>query len=172
VYALLGTIGHWLGVGALLLTCVVGVFSLVVGFPGTWMILAGSAVYAVATEFARISFQDLLWLAGLAGVGEVLEFWASIQGGPEASRRARLAAVLGAICGGLLGAPLLFGLGALPGAFGGAFLGAAAVAAFEGGTMAGALRVGLAAMKGRALGFLCKGAIAVAMVVLVLRSLW
>lgn len=165
------TLLYLLGLLLLALACAAGLLSLLFGLPGTFVILGAALVYAWATGFAAVTWVTLGWLAALAVVGEGLEFFAGAAGaagaaGQRPTRRATVGALLGGFAGGLLGAPFLFGVGALIGALLGAFIGAALAVASEGGGMGSALSVGLAAMRGRLLGFVLKSAIAVVMVVL------
>lgn len=160
---------HVLGLILLLLICALGLFALVLGLPGTLLITAAALVYAWATDFAAIGWSTIGWLALLAVVGEGLELLASGAGAASArpSRRVTLGALAGALVGGILGAPLLFGVGALLGALAGAFGGAALAVRSEGGSLAESVATGMAAMRGRLLGFVIKTALAVAMVVII-----
>ena len=105
--------------------------------------------------------------------GEAIEFGAGAVGvsGHRPSRRVAVAAIAGALVGGIAGAPLLFGLGALLGALCGAFAGAAIAAGSEGQSAAEAFRAGLAAMGGRLLGFVVKVSIAVVMLVVLAAAI-
>lgn len=160
-----------LGVLTLLVVCFAGVFSLLFGFPGTFIIVAVALVYAWATGFAAITWSTLGWLIGLALVGEAIELVAAAGGaGERPSRRVAIAAIAGGFVGGIIGLPILFGLGALLGALVGAFVGAAMAAASEGGSVDRSFRAGVAALRGRLLGFVLKTSLAVVMVVLVLTA--
>ena len=161
-----------LGVVALVTVCVAAVFSLVLGLPGTFVILAAAVVYAWATGFSAVTWATIGWLTGLAVLGEGIEFLASSAGAASArpSRRVFAGALLGSFVGGLVGVPFFFGLGALLGALAGAFVGAALAVAWEGGDTGAAVATGFAAMRGRLLGFVLKAAVAVTMVVLLLAA--
>ena len=65
---------------------------------------------------------------------------------------------------------MLFGIGSLLGALVGALAGAALAVISEGGTMSSALSTGLAAFRGRLLGFVLKTAVAVVMLVVLAAS--
>jgi hypothetical protein len=158
---------HLLGLAALFLTCLVALVSLLFGVPGTFFIVVAALVYAWATGFASVQWATIGWLAALALVGEAVEFAAGAAGaaGVRPSRRVTAAALLGGFAGGLLGTPILFGVGSLLGALAGAFLGAALAVAAEGGSLSAAFTAGLAALRGRLLGFILKAAIAVVMLV-------
>lgn len=158
---------YLLGILLLFLVCLAGLFSLLLGLPGTFLIVAAALVYAWATGFASVGWTTIGWLLVLAVAGEGVELLAGAAGatGERPSRRVAAAALLGGFVGGIVGTPLLFGVGSLLGALAGAFIGAALGAASEGSSAEASIRVGLAAFRGRLLGFVLKAAIAVAMVV-------
>jgi uncharacterized protein len=163
---------HVLGLLLLALFCLAALVSLVFGVPGTFAIVGAAAVYAWATGFASVQWSTLGWLTLLALLAEGIEFFSGSMAaaGARPSRRVTLSALLGGIVGGLLGTPLLFGLGSLLGALLGAFAGAAVAVASEGGSASIALRTGLAAMRGRFLGFVLKTGFAVAMVIVLFAT--
>jgi hypothetical protein len=163
-----------LGIVLLLLACVAALFTLVLGLPGTLLIVGLALFYAWTTDFTAIHWSTIGWLALLAVVAEGLEFLASGVGaaGARPSRRVTIGALGGAFAGGILGAPFFFGVGALLGALAGAFAGAALAVRSEGGTVDHSIRTGLAAMRGRLLGFVVKSAIAVVMVGIVAVAVW
>ena len=154
-----------LGLLALFGVCALGVVGLLFGLPGTWVILAAAGVYAWLTGFQTVASGTLGALFGLAAVAEVLEFTFAARGavGATPRRGVTVAALVGSLVGGLLGAPFLFGIGALVGALAGAFLGATLAVAGHGESAAAALHAGRSAMRGRLLGFVVKAACAVAM---------
>jgi uncharacterized protein YqgC (DUF456 family) len=160
-------IAHWLGILLLTVLCVSALLTLVLGLPGTFLIVLIGAAYGWATGFAEVTPGILGWLFGLALLAEAIEFVSAARGGGEAapkpSLRITVGAVVGAVGGGLLCAPLFFGLGALFGAFGGAFVGAGLAAIWEGHDRRVAVRHGMQALRGRVLGFVVKSAIATAM---------
>jgi len=162
-----GTVLHILGLLLLALVCVGALGSLLFGLPGTFLIVGAALVYAWATGFASVQWATIGWLALLAVVGEGLEFIAGVAGaaGERPSRRVTIWILLGGFVGALVGTPFLFGIGSLLGALVGAFAGASLAVASEGGGTGSALTTGLAAMRGRFLGFVLKAAIAVVMLV-------
>lgn len=163
-----------LGLLLLALGCTVGLVSLVFGLPGTFVIFASALIYAWATGFEAIAWTVPAWLFAMAVAAEVIEFVAAGSGrgvGGRPSRGVTIAAIAGAFVGGIVGTPLLFGLGSLLGALIGAFTGAAIAVSAGGGTVRESLSSGAAAFRGRALGFLIKSAIAVTMVVIVAVAL-
>jgi hypothetical protein len=160
---------HVLGIVLLLLACAAAVFTLVLGLPGTLVIVGIALLYAWATDFALIQWSTIGWLTLMAAIAEGLEFLAAGAGaaGTRPSRRVTIGALGGAFAGGIVGAPFFFGIGALLGALAGAFAGAALAVRSEGGSVEDSVTTGLAAMRGRLLGFVVKAGIAVAMVVLI-----
>lgn len=166
----MSNLGHVLGLLTLFGVCVLALFSLLIGFPGTLIILGVAVLYGWATDFAAVQWRTIGWLTMLAAGGEVIEFLASGAGvagaaGGRPSRRVLLSALAGSFIGGLAGAPFLFGVGALLGALAGAFVGAALAVTLQGGTYRRALSTGVAALRGRLLGFAVKTALAVVMVI-------
>lgn len=174
-HALVATVLWVLGIFLLALGCVVGLLSLIFGLPGTFIIVVTALLYAWATDFAVMSWTTPAWLFGMAVVAEIVEFVAAGVGTGGASglpsRRVTIATIVGAIVGGIVGTPFLFGIGSLLGAMAGAFIGAAMAVSSDGGTWRHSMRIGLAAMRGRLVGFVIKSAIAVAMVVVVVAAL-
>jgi hypothetical protein len=167
---------HALGVVLLFGACLIAIISLVLGFPGTFVILGAAVVYAWATDFAAVRWSTIGWLTILAVAGEAIEFLASGVGAAAAdvgppSRRVWISALTGGFIGGLVGTPFLFGVGALLGALAGAFAGAAFAVASQGGTLRSALETGMAALRGRLLGFVVKAALAVVMVLVLAAAI-
>jgi hypothetical protein len=169
---MLETLAHIFGLVLLVLGCLVALCSLVFGVPGTVLIVGFALFYAWATGFAAVHWSTIGWLALLAVLGEGIELAVSGGGAASAhpSRRVTIGALLGALVGGVIGTPFLFGIGSLLGALAGAFVGAAIAVRQEGGTLADAVTTGFAAFKGRLLGFVLKSALAVVMVVVLLAA--
>lgn len=165
------TVLYLLGLFALILFCLLALLSLVLGVPGTFLIVAAALVYAWATGFAGVAWSTIGWLLLLAVVAEGIEFFASVgAAGSRPSRRVTIAVLAGGFAGAIVGTPILFGLGSLLGALLGAFAGATLAVASEGGTFDHALKTGFTAMRGRLLGFVLKASIAVVMVVVLLAA--
>lgn len=159
-----------LHIGGLLLLfggCAVAFVALVLGLPGTFLIVGLALLYAWATGFAAVQWSTIAWLTILALIGEGVELAAAGAGaaGARPSRRVTIAALAGALIGGIVGTPILFGIGSLLGALAGAFTGAFLAVRSEGGSLDESVAIGFAALKGRLLGFVLKAALAVVMVV-------
>ena len=146
-----------------------GVACLVFGLPGTTVILIAALVWAFATGFEEITWGMLLTLALLAALGEVSDYFFGILGARRfgSSRKGIAFSLIGGVLGAMLGAPFLFGLGAVLGAFAGAFLGAVAIELFTYGfsQWRTAVRSGWGNFLGRVAGMITKAAIAVGMAV-------
>ena len=143
-----------------------GLIAVVLGLPGTWLILVTSILYSWVTNFSVITYQMLIALLVLAVASEVLEFWSGLWGARRYGGSKR--AMLGTLSGGLLGAiiltPMLFGFGAILGACIGAFVGGFVVTYLEQRKVSEAMRVGWGALLGRVFAMVFKGAAVVAMI--------
>lgn len=167
------TVSHVIGLLLLLIVCLASCASLLLGLPGTFLIVGAALAYGWATGFATVQWSTVGWLFLLAMVGEAVEFFAAASAvGERPSRRVMAGALVGGIAGGLVGTPFLFGVGALLGALTGAFAGAALAVVSEGGTMDAAFSTGLAALRGRLLGFVLKAAVAAVMLVVLGAAVW
>ena len=152
-----------MGYALLALSQAAGLAMVPFGLPGTWVQVAGVAVFAWATDFTRIGWATLVLVLVLAAVGEVIEFvlggrYARTYGG---SRRAAWGAILGGLVGALLGTPVPI-VGNVVGAFVGAFFGAAILEMTKSPEVRAAVRVGWGAFVGRLVATAVKSAIAVA----------
>jgi uncharacterized protein YqgC (DUF456 family) len=121
----------------------------------------------------HINYRTVIILLLMALLAEALEFMTAVQGprtGPPV-RGTAVAAIAGAFAGGLIGAPVLFGLGAIPGMAVGAWLAVFTVSLTGGATFSTASRAALGAMTGRLKGTVLKLMIAVSMVAVIIISL-
>ena len=150
----------------LILAMPVGLIAVVLGLPGTWLIVGISAIYAWLTDFAVITTQLLLVLLVLAAVAEMIDFSAGLWGARRygGSKKAMLGTLLGGLFGAIVLAPLLLGFGTVIGAFIGAFAGAFFVTYLEQRKMDEAVRVGWGAFVGRIFAMVFKGAAVVSMI--------
>lgn len=115
-----------------LLALIILAISIIIGFIaiffttfGTLIIMIGSLIYAVMTEFSILTIKHLVFLFTLYLFGEVLEYVLIIIGAKKfgASNQAVVGALIGGIIGAILGAGIL-GVGLILGTFLGIFLGA------------------------------------------------
>lgn len=134
----------------------VGPLLVLLGLPGTWLVVALAGAAEALTEARLFSNTTAMVVLGVAGLGEVVEF----TSGSVRARRAggRRRGAIGALVGGVLGAiagtvlipvPLV---GSLAGGGLGAFAGAAALERDGGRDVREALRIGRAAGVGHMLG--------------------
>jgi len=94
------------------------------GLPGTWLLAADVLLFRWIMGPDFIDYHTVIILGLMALLAEALEFMTAVKGarsGPPV-RGAAVASIVGAFAGGLAGAPVLFGLGAIPGMAIGAWL--------------------------------------------------
>jgi hypothetical protein len=109
-----------------------GAFVVVIGLPGTWILLLLAGAMQLTDGYWRqgdahtFSWWTLGIGTGLALLGEALEFMAGVAGAKKggASKRGMVGALIGGVVGAIIGASFGFGVGAIPGGFLGAALGA------------------------------------------------
>lgn len=157
-----------------LIAAFTGLISLVVGLPGTFIILADAALYGWYGGFQEITVKTIIILIALAVIGEVLEFVFGIAGAKKqkASKSAIVGSIIGGIVGAVLGAPFFFGVGSIIGAFLGAFAGAFLIELAKEKGLNQAMQSGRGAFVGRVVGTITKGVIAIAMIAIMLVSVW
>ncbi len=145
-----------------------GLLLVVLGMPGTLVILASTGVYAYSTGFERVTVKLLVVLLVITLAAEGLDLIAGMWGAKKygSSKKAMLGALMGGAVGSIMLAPVAFGLGAIPGALMGSFGGAFGVAALEKRRMGDAAWVGYGAFLGRLIGTILKGTAAVSMIVI------
>lgn len=104
--------------------CLVSLFIIPLGLPGTWVMLAAGVGYSILVPNS-IGWIALVGVTVIAVVAEIFEFtlagqYARKYGG---SRRASWGAIIGGTVGAIVGVPVPV-IGSIIGAFVGAFLGA------------------------------------------------
>ncbi len=121
---------QWIALIFFALFALAGIVLTIAGIGGTFLVLAGALLYNLIMWQMAISGTALLWLLGLAVLGEVLEWLVSLMGARKGVTKHGIA---GTIIGAILGAMLLsfipiigtiigFFLGAIIGAFVGEYL--------------------------------------------------
>ena len=143
------------------------------GLPGTWLLACSAYLFRWVQGPGFIDYHTVFILLFMALLAEVMELFTAVRGassGPPV-RGAVAASIVGAFAGGLAGAPILFGLGAIPGMAVGAWLAVFGVAVAGGATFGAASRTAMGAMTGRVKGTALKMIVAVAMVAVILISL-
>ena len=156
------------------------------GLPGNWFMAALAGVWYYFTDVASVhhlGWVVIVALVVLAGVGELVEFAASVFGTKKVggSRRAAMGSLggsfVGAIAGGFIGIPLLTPLigmvvGTVLFACLGAWVGATLGEKSDGSEMGKSLKVGGAAAVGRFVGTIGKAAFGAAMLALAILNLF
>ena len=155
-----------------ILTAFAGLISHVFGFPGNFIILGASILLGWYEGFKEVTITVLAVLLGLALLGELVEFILGILGAKKykSSNKAIAGSIVFGIIGGILGIPFFFGIGAVIGAFIGAFAGAFLVEFLLEKNVDRAMKSGWGAFLGRLAGTFFKGAIGIAMIVIVIAS--
>src|SRR5262249_29846781 len=108
------------------------VFVVVIGLPGTWILLLLAGALQFTDGFWRsggahtFSWWTLGIATALALLGEALEFMAGVAGAKSggASKRGMVGALIGGLAGAIVGAGMGAGIGAIPGGFIGSAFGA------------------------------------------------
>lgn len=169
---ILAGLGQWSWYVLWALLLVAASLFVYLGLGGNFIVLGLALVHALVTGFDPIGWRLLAVLAGLALLGELIEFvvgtfWVAKQGASKAG-------VAAAFAGGLLGAVLGNGVvpvaGAVLGSFVGAFGGAVLGEYWRRQRLEPSLRIGGHAFLGRLLAIFIKHALGLVMVFLILRS--
>ncbi|MBV8782126.1 MAG: DUF456 domain-containing protein, partial [Phycisphaerae bacterium] len=160
----------WLEYIILLIVLLAGFVLSVVTLPGTWLMCAALAVYAVVTRSAGVvGWKSIGLLLVLATVAEIIDTIASGAGAKKAgaSRMAMIAAVIGGILGAIfLSFILFFPLGTIAGACIGCFVGAGVVELVIRRDVGHSLHVGFRAAWGRLTGIVAKIAFSLTMLII------
>ena len=153
---------------SLLLLNTFWLFLVVLGLPGTWlMVLSAAGLYWWQPELDLFSEWTLVAVTGLAIIGEILELVSGVVGSKKAggSKWGSVGAVVGALGGGIFGTVLIPIpiVGSILGLCLGAFAGAvAAELLLSGRDMGSSLESGKGAAVGRFFGVLAKLSVGVA----------
>jgi len=156
----------------------VWLLAVIIGLPGTWLMLACTALLAWwQRDAGMFSSYTLIAILILAIVGEILEFVAAIFGARKAGAKAAgsAGAIIGALLGGIVAVPLIPVplLGPLIGACAGAFAGAMLTELSAGRHTRQAMRTGIGAGTGRFLGTAAKFAVGVMIwLIVALAAFW
>jgi uncharacterized protein len=142
--------------------CLVSLFMIPLGLPGTWVMLAAGVGYSILVPNS-IGIFALIGTTALAVVAEVFEFTLSAKYARKygGSRRAGWGAIIGGTIGAIVGVPI-FIIGSIIGAFIGSFLGALVFEYSRGSGAQVSTRVAWGALIGRAVAAALKVAFGVA----------
>ena len=171
---------YWIWAALLVLCAVAAWFATLFSLPGNWVMVLLVVVFALfypEAEGRGVGWIGVAVVAGLAVVGEVIEFAAGAAGAAKegGSRRGMLLAILGAVVGSVVGAfigiPIIPVVGSIIAAVGGgalgAFCGAYLGETWKGKTSAESIAVGKATLIGRLLGTMAKLIVGAMMVVVI-----
>ena len=167
VWAIAGWIGFYLAL-------VIGLLFIPLGLGGTFIILGDAVLLGILTGFERVGWVALVAMAGLAVLGEVIEWFVGIFTVRKfgASRWAMLGTFVGGLAGAVVGTPIMPVIGSLFGAFVGAFLGAFIAEVLYRRQVDASLRAGWGAFVGRLLAVLIKFELGVVMIVILLLRIY
>ena len=134
----------------LILICLVSLFIIPLGLPGTWVMIAAAIGYSILVPHSIGTFT-IIAITLIAIVAEVLEFtltgtYAKKYGG---SRRASWGAIIGGTVGAFMGVPIPV-VGPIIGSFVGAFAGALVFEFSRKGDAGTSTRVAWGALVGKA----------------------
>ncbi|MDR2489387.1 MAG: DUF456 domain-containing protein [Desulfovibrio sp.] len=144
------------------------------GLPGTWTIIAIAAGWSFFVDSAHFGWRFFALAVGLAGIGELVEFFAGYYGAKRfgGSSKGSVGGIIGALIGGFLCAPVFFGFGALPGALAGGFIGCFLMEKIQGAGNAAAMSAAFGATLGRFGGFVVKLSIGIGIICLSVPLIW
>ncbi len=133
------------------LAVVAGLFGVVLGLSGNFILLGLALITAWIGGFQQLSGWLLLLLLVLAVLGEVVEAFLGVATarGFGATRWGMIGTFVGGIAGAMVGTSVLPLIGSLVGAFAGSFLGAVIGELLRGGRAGASMRAGTGAFVGK-----------------------
>lgn len=159
----------------LLLALGVCVLLNLITLPGNWAMVALVTAWALLVPDSGMGAAFFIPFIGLAVAGEAVEFGAQLWGAKKygSSKVSTVAGMIGTIAGAMLGAPFLFGLGAVFGALFGAWAGCLlAELLLSRQPYPLAMRAAQGAFVGRFLGMVIKFGLGMAMLALTASHVW
>jgi len=152
----------------------VGLFFIIFGLPGTFLILGDVIIYAWITGFEKIGFKIIIALVFISLLAETIDFFLGIAGARRygASKTGVTFSIIGGIIGAILMTPVLLGLGAVIGVFIGGFAGAFLGEYLEQKKVKTAFKAGWGSVVGRFAGILVKGFLAIVMVTIAMAAIY
>jgi len=162
----------WIALTVLILAIMVGVALTIIGIGGTFAIVLGALLYNAILWSRAIPLNSVLWLLGLAILGEILEWLITLSSAKRGGSSDL--GVAGTIIGAMVGASLLSFLPLIGSVIG--FVGGAVLGAFLGEYLTTqdakrAWKAAKAALLGRVFVSLTKFGLAVVQIVLIVRAL-
>ncbi|MBI4720346.1 MAG: DUF456 domain-containing protein [Chitinivibrionia bacterium] len=158
----------------LYLFCALSLFSMALGLPGIWVLVAVALIFALATHFTAITWFYLLLCVGLAVLGEIIEsvLGVAVVAKKGGGRYGIFGTFLGGLLGVIAGAPLAPPFGSLVLGFAGSFAGAVAGEYIAYRKLESAVRVGYWAFLGRALAIVVKLGLGFAILWIIVVKTW
>ena len=162
------------GLTAFILILFAGIFSIVLGIPGTVIILTDVVLYAFITGFERIGIKIVIILIIISILAEAIDFAFGMTGAARfgISKQGIWIAVISGFVGAMAMTTVLFGLGTIIGTFLGGFCGVLSVEMIRQSKLKPALRAGYGAIMGRIAGILVKGFCALIMIIISLSNIY
>ncbi len=164
---------HWIALIVLALFALGGIMLTIVGIGGTFLIVIGALLYNLITWSMTISSNTLLWITGLAVIGELLEWIITLVGMKTAgvSRHALIGTIVGAVIGGIA-LSIVPIIGTIIGIVLGAVLGAFIMEVYHTHNTQKAWKAAKAALLGRALVSLAKFVLAIVQIAIIFREIF
>ena len=166
-------IQQWIALFVFGLLALAGIGLTIVGIGGTFLIVIGALLYNLITWSMNISANTLLWITGLAVIGELLEWIITLVGMKTAgvSRYALMGTIVGAVIGGMA-LSIVPIIGTIIGIVHGAVLGAFAMEIYHTHDAQKAWKAAKTALLGRALVSLTKFVLAIIQIALIWKEIF
>ncbi len=142
--------------------------------PGNWINIILLALWKWMHPDMPAGWWFFIGIIALAGIAEGIEFISQVIGARKygGSNRGSWGALIGSLVGAVLGAPVFFGLGSIPGALLGAFIGSLGVELVSGYNWSQALIASKGAMLGKVFGFVAKAALGMIIITWSIPKIW
>jgi uncharacterized protein len=162
------------GLTVFIVLLLVSLYTTLLGFPGTVVILLGAIIYALVTGFTSLGLGALAILFLLSVLAEALDFGLGMADIPRfvISPKGLVYSLLGAAAGVLILSPLFLGPGAILGVFLGAFTGVITTELIRQHQMKPVMRASYREIIGRASGVFIKGFLALIMITVTLANIY
>jgi uncharacterized protein YqgC (DUF456 family) len=164
---------QWIALIIFMLFSLVGIILTIAGIGGTFLIAIGAGIYNLLTWSMAISLNALIWVTGLAIIGELLE-WIITMIGMKAggtSKNALIGTIAGAVAGGMLLSAIPI-IGTIIGIVLGAIIGAYLSELMHTQNPAKAWKAAKTALLGRALVSLSKFLLAIIQLAIIFKEIF